>query len=212
MKKINGTNEAVENVMNVVSNEIVKSGKSGVSLQSEAVKPSRKDSRSRFIAFIRNREEIGLNKFFKLFEAFRSDDKDGYTDYLISRNMDIHVEYTFKWFSENCPFVVDANGKKEFAKWRKVSGRYPESDTPEYNREMKTGVKYTLVPYRCYRANWEQYESMLNDVVANMKRIKREAEAAKKAAEAEANKAKAEKTKSDRIAKLEAELKKLKAD
>lgn len=211
MKKINGTNEAIENVMNAVSNEIAKSGKSGKSLQSEAIKPSRKDSRSRFIAFIRNREEIGLNKFFKLFEAFKAEDKDGYTDYLISRNMDIHADYSFKWFSENCPSMLGADGKKTFAKWRKVSERYPESDTPEYNRESKTGVRYTLVPYNCYRANWEQYETMLNDVVANIKRLKREAEAEKKAAEAEANKAKAEKTKNDRIAKLEAELKKLKA-
>lgn len=211
MKKINATSQANEAIMNQVTNEITKGKKSGKSEQSEAIKPTRKDTKNRFIAFVVNKEEIGLNKFFKLFEAFKKEDLDGFKDYLFARNMDTKVDYSFKWFKENCPFVLDEQGNKQFAKWTKVTEKHPLNENEAYNRITEKGACYTLIPYNCYKANWEQYEQMLNHVIANIKRLKREEETEKKRKENEANKLKVLEGKEKQLKKLEEAIKKLKA-
>lgn len=211
MKKINATSQANEAIVNQVTNEITKAKKSGKSEQSEAVKVTRKDTRNRFISFVVNKEEIGLNKFFKLFEAFKKEDLDGFKDYLFARNMDTKIDYSFNWFKENCPSIVDANGKPQFAKWTKVSEKYSVSKNEAYNRISEKGVMYTLVAYNCYKANWEQYEAMLNHVIANIKRLQREKDAEKKRKENEANKVKTIEDKKKQIEKLQQAIKKLEA-
>ena len=58
MKKINATSQANEAIMNQVTNEITKGKKSGKSEQSEAIKPTRKDTKNRFIAFVVIRKKL----------------------------------------------------------------------------------------------------------------------------------------------------------
>lgn len=209
MKKINATPSVTEQIINTVSNNAVKCKTKGKVNQSANASVTRRDSKDLFIAFIRNKEEIGLNKFFKLFEAFKNDDPNGFKDYLFARKMDINVDYTYKWFAANCPSIADVDGKKSFAKWVKVTDKHPKSDNPEYNRVSATGVQYTLQPYNCFRASYEQYEVMLNHVVSNIKRVQKEQAAVRKAKENEARKEDLIKRKKERIARAQAQLLKL---
>lgn len=196
----------MDKVINVVSNNIVKSPQSGKSVQSETIAVTRKSSRERFIAFVCAKEKIGLNKFFKLFEEFKNEDPCGFKDYLLARKMDANVDYTYKWFSLNCPSITDENGKKHFAKWVKVSEKNPKSEKVEYNRTTATGVEYTLKVYNCFKANYEQYEAMLNHVVSNVKRIRRETESLRKAPK---KRNELIKSKMEEVARLQAQLQKL---
>lgn len=209
MKKINATPATMDNVINTVTNDLIKSKKSGKSVQSESVAVTRRSSKERFIAYVCTKEEIGLNKFFKLFENFKNEDPNGFRDYLYARKMDTNVNYTYKWFSLNCPAIKDESGKKQFAKWVKVTEKNPKSENPEYNRTSLTGVEYTLKPYNCFRANYEQYEAMLNHVVSNIKRIERESAAVRKANEKSANRDELIKAKKAEIARMQAQLLKL---
>lgn len=209
MKKINATPAAMDNVINTVTSNLTKSKKSGKPVQSESVAVTRQSSKERFIAYVCTKEEIGLNKFFKLFEDFKLDDPSGFKDYLYARKMDINVNYTYKWFSLNCPAIKDVSGKKKFARWVKVTDKNPKSENPEYNRISLTGVEYTLKPYNCFKASYEQYEAMLNHVVREMRRREKESEAAQKANEKSANKDELIKAKKAEIARMQAQLLKL---
>ena len=177
---------------------------------SQMQKPKLSETKSAFISFIRNKEEIGLNKFFKLLQGFKEENPNGYADFLASANLDFSTEYTFKWFSANCP-TMEINGKKEFAKWIKVSEKNSLNKNVDYNRETEKGTFQTLKPYFCVRANYEQYLSMFMDVIREIKRKKRLQEKAQREAEKQANAEKQAKAKADKIAKLQAELAKLQA-
>lgn len=211
MKKIT-TSATTNNVIDIVTNNLTKSKKRAKSVQSEHVDVTRKSSKDRFIAYVCSQEEIGLNKFFKLLEGFKNDDPTGYKDYLYARKMDVNVNYTYKWFSLNCPAIKDKNGKKQYAKWVKVTEKNPKSENPEYNRTSLTGVEYTLKPYNCFKANYEQYEAMLNHVVSNIKRLDKERAAVRKADEKSANKSEQIKATKAEIAKMQARLLKLETD
>lgn len=199
--KTNKINSSVEiaNLMN--ESKQTKGFKSVNSQNSQILKPKLSEAKSLFISFIRNKEEIGLNKFFKLLKGFKEEDLDGYKDFIFGANLDLNTEYTFKWFSENCPFM-EINGKKEFAKWVKVTEKNPLNKNKQYNRETEKGIQQTLKPYYCVRANYEQYLSMFMDVIREIKRAKR-------LLEIEKNKDKIIKDKQNTILKLQKELEKL---
>ena len=178
----------VENVANQVANRgnvTTKGDKPAPAQTANDMKPTRKDTKGAFMSFIIQREEIGLSKFFKLFEDFKKENPASYAEFLAARNLDFETDYCFTWFKRHCP-AIEVNGKNEFAYWRKVSDNVPANENPAYNRVTEKGVQYTLVAYHCTRANWEQYESMFNDVLREMARLKREkakAESEKKKAE-----------------------------
>ena len=209
--KTNKVNASVETMEAINESKQTKGFKVANAQTSQAQRPKLPETKSAFISFIRNKEEIGLNKFFKLLQGFKEENPNGYADFLASANLDFATEYTFKWFSANCP-TMEINGKKEFAKWVKVTEKYPLNENEEYNRVTEKGVSQTLKPYFCVRANYEQYLSMFMDVIREMKRKKRIAEKEAKEKEKEANAEKQVKAKADRIAKLQAELAKLQAN
>lgn len=201
----------VENVANKVNNAqgvTTTSAKPAPAENANEKQPTRKETRGAFLQFIVSREEIGLNKFFKLFAAFKAENPAGYGEFLAARNLDFSQDYDFAWFAKNCP-AVEENGKKEFARWRKVTDKQPASANPAYNRTTEKGVIYTLVPYHCTRANWEQYDSMFNDVLREIARVKREKERARKEKEKAETAAKLAKKKVARIEELKKEIAKL---
>lgn len=199
--KTNKVNASIETMEAINESKQTKGFKGANSQTSQTQKPKLSETKSAFISFIRNKEEIGLNKFFKLLQGFKEENRDAYSDFLASANLDFATEYTFKWFSANCP-TMEINGKKEFAKWVKVNEKNPLNDNADYNRETEKGTMQTLKPYYCVRANYEQYLSMFMDVIREIKRKKR-------ITEKEANKAKTIKDTKDAIAKLQKELEKL---
>ena len=201
----------VENVVNKVNNAqgvTTESAKPAPAISASETKPTRKETRGAFMQFIVSREEIGINKFFKLFAAFKAENPAGYGEFLAARNLDFSVDYSFAWFAKNCP-AIEENGKKEFAYWKKVTDNQPASENPAYNRETEKGVRYTLVAYHCTRANWEQYEKMFNDVLREVARVKREKERARKQAEKAETAQKLAEKKTARIEALQKELAKL---
>lgn len=206
--KTNKVNANVETMQAINESKQTKGFKVANAQTSQMQKPKLSETKGAFIAFIRNKEEIGLNKFFKLLQGFKEENPNGYADFLASANLDFATEYTFKWFSTNCP-TMEINGKKEFAKWVKVTDKTPLNENTDYNRETEKGAMQTLKPYYCVRANYEQYLSMFMDVIREIKRIKRLKEKAQKEAEKQANAEKQAKAKLDKIAKLQAELAKL---
>ena len=195
--KTNKVNANVETMQVINESKQTKGFKVANAQTSQMQKPKLSETKSAFISFIRNKEEIGLNKFFKLLQGFKEENPNGYADFLASANLDFNTDYSFKWFSANCP-TMEINGKKEFAKWTKVSEKYPLNENADYNRETEKGTFQTLKPYFCVRANYEQYLSMFMDVIREIKRKKRLQEKAQKEAE--------------KIAKLQAELAKLQAN
>lgn len=197
MKKVNSTIEVV-NAMN--ESKKTKGFKSVNAENANQIKPKLSEVKNNFISFIKSKEEIGLNKFFKLFAEFKNDCPNMYADFLSVNNLDFSVNYDFSWFAKNCP-SIEIDGKKEFARWAKVTEKNPKNENDKYNREIN-GVLQTLKPYYCTRANYEQYLSMLLDVIREQKRIKRAKEKAKKEQE------KAE-SKALQIEKLQKELAKL---
>lgn len=187
----------VENLNAVVNGEIIKSAKPRKKITSmDILTPTRKETRARFISYICSSEQISINKFFKLFNTFKAEDPEGYKEYISARKMDLNIDYTFEWFKNNCP-TIEGN----FAKWVKVTEKVKANEKTEYNRLTAGGVKYTLVSYNCYRANWEQYETILNDVVKEVRRIAKE----------NAEKAAAEKREKQKAAAKLSEIEKLKA-
>ena len=199
--KTNKANVSIETMEAINESKQTKGFKVANAETSQAQKTKLSETKSAFISFIRNKEEIGLNKFFKLLQGFKEENYKGYTDFLASANLDFATEYNFKWFSANCP-TMEINGKKEFAKWVKVTEKYPLNENEEYNRVTEKGVSQTLKPYFCIRANYEQYLYMFMDVIREMKRKKR-------IAEFEKNKDKMINNKKEAIAKLQKELDKL---
>lgn len=199
--KTNKVNASVETMQSINESKQTKGFKVANSQTSQMQKPKLSETKSAFISFIRNKEEIGLNKFFKLLQGFKEENSSAYADFLASANLDFATEYSFKWFSANCP-TMEINGKKEFAKWVKVTDKYPKNEKEEYNRETEKGVQQTLKPYFCVRANYEQYLSMFMDVIREIKRKKR-------ASEIEKNKDKMIKEKKAAIEKLQKELDKM---
>ena len=175
MKKQNV--QSIESVMNEVINATSTKGDKQKSVTETAttIKPTRTETKREFVDFIRTKEDISLNKFFKLLKAFRTNDPTNYTRYMYARNMDIEIKYDFIWFSENCPKL---DGK--FAKWCKVTEKRKANENQEYNYTTEKGVQYTLVEYNFVKANWEQYISALDDVVRNIKRLQREKAKAEK--------------------------------
>ena len=189
----------IENVINEVSNaQTTKGAKQKAKVNSVSVAPTRKETKTRFMSFICSREEISINKFFKLLNAFKAEDINGYNEYLSARKMDSSLDYSFEWFKDNCP-KMEGN----FAKWVKVNGKNPKNENEDYNRVTENGIEYTLKPYNCFRANWEQYEQILNDVVKDLARIARERKAK---AKAEQNEKKQAEKKATEIEKLKARL------
>jgi hypothetical protein len=188
--KVNTKN--VENLANVVavkeSND-TKGFKPSNAVTSQNVKPKFSEAKARFINFVVKREEIGMSKFFKMFAEFKANDIKGYEDFLVSKNLDFATDYTFKWFTSNCPTML-VNGKKEFAKWVKVSEKNPLNENELYNRTSEKGTQYTLKPYLCTKANWESYLSMFTDVINEVKRLQRVKAAEKAAIEKAANESK----------------------
>ena len=199
--KTNKVNASVETMEVINESKQTKGFKVANAQTSQMQKPKLSETKSAFISFIRNKEEIGLNKFFKLLQGFKEENPNGYKDFLFSANLDLNTDYSFKWFSVNCPFM-EIDGKKEFAKWVKVTEKNTLNKNESYNRETEKGTKQTLKPYFCVRANYEQYLSMFMDVIREIKRKKR-------IAEKEANKDKTIKEKKEAIAKLQKELDKL---
>lgn len=201
----------VEQVANQVSNRgnvTTKGYKPAPAESANDLKPSRKETRGDFLKFIISKEEISINKFFKLFAQFKEENPAGYADFLAARNLDFATDYSFAWFKKFCP-SIEENGKPAFAYWRKVSDNVPANDNPAYNRVTEKGVHYTLVAYNCTRANWEQYEKMFNDVLREIARVKREkAKAENEKKKAETARLLAEK-KTAKIEALQKELAKL---
>ena len=197
MKKVNTTIE-IANTINESKN--TKGFKVSNSNNANAIKPKASETKQTFISYVRNKEEITLNKFFKLFNEFKNETPNLYADFLASYNLDFNTEYTFKWFSSLCP-SVQVDGKNEFAKWVKVTEKNPKNENELYNREIN-GILQTLKPYKCIRANYEQYLAMFMDVIREQNRIKRAKEKAKKEQEKADNKAL-------QIEKLQKELAKL---
>ena len=191
----------VETLQAIKESKNVKGFKVSNSENSQILKPKLSETKNLFISFIRNKEEIGLNKFFKLLQGFKEENPNGYKEFLFSANLDLNTEYTFKWFSENCPFM-EINGKKEFAKWVKVTDKNPLNKNSEYNRVTEKGINQTLKPYLCIKANYEQFLSMFMDVTREIKRKKR-------IQEIEKNKDKIINDKKQAILKLQKDLEKL---
>lgn len=191
----------VETLQAIKESKNVKGFKVSNSENSQILKPKLSETKNVFISFIRNKEEIGLNKFFKLLQGFKEENPNGYKEFLFSANLDLNTEYTFKWFSENCPYM-EINGKKEFAKWVKVTDKNPLNKNSEYNRVTEKGINQTLKPYLCIKANYEQFLSMFMDVIREIKRKKR-------IQEIEKNKDKIINDKKQAILKLQKDLEKL---
>lgn len=191
----------VETLQAIKESKNVKGFKVANSENSQILKPKLSETKNVFISFIRNKEEIGLNKFFKLLQGFKEENPNGYKEFLFSANLDLNTEYTFKWFSENCPYM-EINGKKEFAKWVKVTDKNPLNKNSEYNRITEKGINQTLKPYLCIKANYEQFLSMFMDVIREIKRKKR-------IQEIEKNKDKIINDKKQAILKLQKDLEKL---
>lgn len=210
--KVNTKN--VENLANAIAvqeSNNTKGFKPANAVTSQSVtKPKFSEAKSRFINFVVKREEIGISKFFKMFAEFKAADIKGYEDFLVAKNLDFNTDYSFNWFIANCP-TMEIAGKKEFAKWVKVSDKVPANENAVYNRTTAKGVQYTLVPYLCTKANWEMYLTMFTNVISEVKRKQREKEAAYKAKEKAANAEKAIKAKAEKIAALKAQLAKLEA-
>lgn len=209
MKK-NVVNASVEVMQSVTESKQTKGFKPANSGNATMLKPSVKDTKKAFIAFIRTKEEIGLNKFFKLFEGFKKDSPKAYGEFLAANNLDFSLDYSFKWFATNCP-SMEIDGKKEFSKWVKVTDKTPANENGAYNRFSESGIQQTLKPYYCIRANYEQYLSMFMDVIREIKRAKRLAEKARKEGEKLANAEKLAKAKAEKLEKLKMELAKLQA-
>lgn len=166
----------VENVANAVANRgnvTTKGDKPAPAENATNATPTRRDTETEFINFVVSNEQIGISKFFKLLAKFKEKHPAKYAEFITLHRLSLEFDYSFAWFEANCP-SIEENGKSEFAYWKKVTASNPASENPAYNRETEKGVKYTLVAYHCYKANWEQYLRMFNQVNAEIERVKRE--------------------------------------
>ena len=182
MKKANVPIEVAQSV-----NESAKTKGSKVSNceTSQKVATTKKESKANFLSYVISKEQISVSKFFRLFNEFKAESPLQYAEYISAYNLNLNTEYSFDWFKANCP--KDENGN--FAKWAKVSEKNPANKKAEFNRTTEKGVSYTLVAFPTLKANYEQFLSMFQSVLAEVKRIERE----KAKAEREAEKAKAKK-------------------
>lgn len=165
---------------------------SGKAVTSQSNAPTRKETKLDFISYIHGKEQISVSKFFRLFSEFKSEYPQRYSDYCTAHNLNVSFDYSFSWFSANCP--KNENGM--FAKWVKVSEKVAKNENEIFNRTTEKGVIYTLIAFDTSKANYEQFLPIFLSVVSELKRIEREKVKAEKAKEkAEKEKAKAEKAK-----------------
>lgn len=162
-----------------------KGAKVGKVENSMNVAPTRKETKLDFISFMVGKEQISVSKFFKLFNEFREDFPQRYSNYVTAHNLNLNETYDFSWFSANCP--KDENGN--FAKWVKVSEKVAKNENETFNRITEKGVIYTLKAFDTSKANYEQFLPIFLSVVSELKRIERE----KAKAQREKEKAKKEK-------------------
>lgn len=158
------------------------------------VAPTRKETKLDFISFMVGKEQISVSKFFKLFNEFRKDFPQRYSNYVTAHNLNLNETYDFSWFASNCP--KDENGN--FAKWVKVSEKVVKNENDNFNRTTEKGVIYTLKAFDTSKANYEQFLPIFLSVVSELKRIEREkakAQREKEKAEKAKEKAKAAKEK-----------------
>lgn len=153
------------------------------------VQPTKKETKQTFVSYIVSKEEISVSKFFRLLNNWKTDDKNGYTDFCTAYNLAVNETYDFNWFIANCP--KDENGN--FAKWTKVSEKVSANKDDAFNRVTEKGTIYTLVAYVSLKADYLQFMQMFLNVVANVKRLQREKVAAENKAKKEAAKKEAEK-------------------
>ena len=193
-KKVNVSVNVAESI-----NESVKTKGAKISncVTSQTLAPTRKETKLDFISFMVGKEEISVSKFFKLFNEFRIEFPQRYSNYVSAHNLNLNKVYDFKWFVSNCP--KDENGN--FAKWVKVSEKVVKSDNDDFNRTTEKGIIYTLVAFNTSKASYEQFLPIFLSVVSEMKRIEREK------AKAEREKEKAEKAKEKEKAAKEKALK-----
>ena len=164
----------------------------GKAVTSQTNAPTRKETKLDFISYIHGKEQISVSKIFRLLNDFKAEYKQRYSDYCSAHNLNVSFDYSFSWFSANCP--KDENGM--FAKWVKVSEKVSKNSDDTYNRVTEKGVVYTLVAFDTSKANYEQFLPIFLSVVSELKRIEREKAKAEKAkAKAEEAKVKAEKAK-----------------
>lgn len=164
------------------------------------VAPTRKETKLDFISFMVGKEQISVSKFFKLFNEFRKDFPQRYSNYVTAHNLNLNETYDFSWFSANCP--KDENGN--FAKWVKVSEKVAKNENDNFNRTTEKGIIYTLKAFNTSKANYEQFLPIFLSVVSELKRIEREkakAQREKEKAEKEREKQKAAKEKALKAAK-----------
>lgn len=154
----------------------------------EKVQPTKKETKQTFVSYIVSKEEISVSKFFRLLNNWKTDDKNGYTDFCTAYNLAVNETYDFNWFIANCP--KDENGN--FAKWTKVSDKVAANKDNAFNRVTEKGVIYTIVAYVSLKADYLQFMQMFLNVVANVKRLQREKVAAENKAKKEAAKKEAE--------------------
>ena len=83
-----------------------KGSKVGKSENSMNVAPTRKETKLDFISFMVGKEQISVSKFFKLFNEFRNDFPQRYSNYVTAHNLNLNETYNFSWFSANCPRIA----------------------------------------------------------------------------------------------------------
>ena len=152
---------------------------SGKAVTSQTNAPTRKETKLDFISYIHGKEQISVSKFFRLLNDFKVEYPQRYSEYCSAHNLNLSFDYSFSWFSANCP--KDENGM--FAKWVKVSEKVSKNLDDTYNRITEKGVVYTLVAFNTSRANYEQFLPIFLSVVSELKRIEREKAKAEKAKE-----------------------------
>lgn len=178
MKKVN-VNAAVAESMKA-SNK-TKCSKVANSNNSMKVQPTRKETKQTFVSYIVSKEQISVSKFFRLLQSWKTEDINGYNNFISAYNLNLNENYSFEWFVANCP--KDENGV--FAKWVKVSEKVAANKNESYNRKTEKGVIYTLVPYVSLKADYMQFMQMFLNVVNETKRLQREKAAAERKAEKE---------------------------
>lgn len=199
MKKVNANVNVIESVKTA---KISKGCKVVNAENANNISPTRKQTKEIFISYICSKEEISISKFFRLFQTFKTDNPIQYSEFCTAYGLSVEIDYSFEWFVANCP--KDGNGK--FAKWVKVNENHKANEKAEFNRTTEKGVQYTLVPYVCLRANYEQFMLMFLGVVSEIKRLKREKEAAKRKEEKAAKEAERAAKQNERLLKAVSEM------
>lgn len=199
MKKVNANVNVIESVN---ASKKTKGYKVANAENANASIPTRKETKATFISYICSKEEISISKFFRLFQSFKGENPLHYSEFCNAHGLNVSENYSFEWFVVNCP--KDENGK--FARWTKVNENHKANEKAEFNRTTEKGVQYTLIPYVCLRANYEQFMQMFLGVISEIKRLKREKEAAKRKEEKAAKEAERAAKQNERLLKAVSEM------